>query len=245
MDRGATRVISVGGDGTVHEIVNSIYGKGVELGVVPLGTGNDFARTIGTPLDPEQAARVALTGRTSAIDLGQVDGEIFMNVAGVGYDAEVAAEANRMGMLINGQITYITSLLKMLVKYRCADVTIDIDGRAMSGRILLVAVGNGKYYGGGMKITPGAVIDDGVFEIVVAGDLTRLETLMTLPKVYTGRHIEHPKASTHTGRRVRIESRERLSVHADGEIVATTPVEFRILENALQVVRYAPGETGP
>lgn len=234
---GAKRIVSVGGDGTMHEVVNSIHGTGVELAVVPTGTGNDFARTADIPLDPFEAASLALRGTAKPIDLGSVCGEVFVNVAGVGFDAEVANDTNNRNLIINGTITYLVSVLTMLRRYRCAEVRLAIDGQEIRQRVLLVAVGNGKFYGGGMKIAPGAIIDDGLFDIVVAGDLTKFETIVTLPKVYSGRHIEHPKASLYRGKRITIESNEKLFVHADGEIVGTTPATFEVLRSALKVVR--------
>ncbi|MDP2859883.1 MAG: diacylglycerol kinase family lipid kinase [Bacillota bacterium] len=237
LEMGATRVVSVGGDGTIHEVVNVLFGRGVEFGIVPLGRGNDFARTVGIPADPVEAARAAIEGAASPIDLGQANGEVFINVAGLGFDAEVAAEANRIGMFINGTITYFASVFTMLHKYSCQDVTITIDGKTWDQRILLLAVGNGKYYGGGMKITPDAVVDDGLLDIVVAGDMTRLETVLTLPKVYSGAHVHHPKASTYRGKEVTVTSKNTLSVHAEGEIISSTPVTFKVLAGALRLVR--------
>jgi diacylglycerol kinase (ATP) len=167
--------------------------------------------------------------------------QVFINVAGVGYDAEVTANVDKMGMLINGQVTYIAALLKTLVNYRCANVTVTIDNATFDTRILLLAVGNGKYYGGGMKIVPDAVPDDGVFDIVMAVDFSVLETLLTLPKVYSGKHVDHPKARLFKGRSVTVVSRENpLSVQADGEAVGTTPATFRILADAIRVVRPFP-----
>jgi len=238
---GATRVVSVGGDGTIHEIADVLFGRDVELGIVPLGRGNDFARTVGISTDPVEATRVAFEGTAKAIDLGQANGEVFINVAGLGFDAEVAAEANRIGMIINGTVTYFASVFTMLRKFRCQDVTITIDGKSWDQRILLLAVGNGKYYGGGMKITPGAVVDDGLLDIVVAGDMTRLETILTLPKVYSGAHIHHPKASTYRGKEVTVTSNNSLSVHAEGEIISKTPVTFKVLAGALRLVRQPAG----
>ncbi len=234
---GATRVVSVGGDGTIHEIANVLFGRDAELGIVPLGRGNDFARTVGIPADPREAARLALEGPSRPIDLGQANGEVFINVAGLGFDAEVAAEANRLGMIVNGTVTYFASVFTTLRRYSCQDVTISIDGKSWDQRILLLAVGNGKYYGGGMKITPDAVVDDGLLDIVIAGDMTRLETIMVLPKVYSGAHIHHPKASTYRGKEVTVTSSTSLNVHAEGEIISKTPVTFKVLAGALRLVR--------
>jgi len=238
---GATRVVSVGGDGTIHEIANVLFGRDVELGIVPLGRGNDFARTVGIPTDPREAARLALEGQAEPIDLGQANGEIFINVAGLGFDAEVAAEANRIGMIVNGTVTYFASVFTTLRQYSCQDVTISIDGKSWDQRILLLAVGNGKYYGGGMQITPDAVVDDGLLDIVIAGDMTRMETILVLPKVYSGAHIHHPKASTYRGKEVTVTSKNSLNVHAEGEIISKTPVTFKVLAGALRLVRQPAG----
>ncbi len=239
---GYTRIVAVGGDGTVHEVLNGLMEAGpqllarVGLGVVPAGSGNDFARNLGIPAQPQALADRLTGGTWGRVDVGLVNGRYFGNVAGVGFDAEVAALANRLPKYLPGTLTYLGGALAMLARYRNARVSLVLDGTPLERRVLLVAVGNGACYAGGMIICPGARMDDGRFRVVVAGDLTRLEVLRVLPTIYRGGHMGHPKVEAFDAAEVVISADRRLFVQADGEIVGTTPARLRILPRALQVM---------
>ena len=242
---GYARIVAVGGDGTVHEALNGLMAlsaplrQRVAFGVVPAGSGNDFARNAGIPTDPGALAALLAGGPAAAADVGVVDGHYFANVAGVGFDAEVARQANRLPKFVPGPLTYLISALWVLSRYRNAAVRVELDGRVLERRVLLVAVGNGAGYAGGMRICPGARMDDGIFRVVVAGDLSRAGVLTTLPKVFSGRHVEHPLVEVYDARRVRIEAERPLAVQADGEIVATTPATLEMVPAAIRVVGLA------
>jgi len=170
LERGFERLVVVGGDGTLHETVNGTGpgpGHG-HLGIIPTGTGSDFPRTLGIPLTPLEAARVLLSGRVREVDLGKVNDRYFVNVAGVGFDAEVAAAVNREFKFLRGAPAYLAAVLKVLATYRNAPVTLDLDGQRHQGKILLAAVGNARYYGSGLRIVPEAQVDDGLFHLCVA-----------------------------------------------------------------------------
>lgn len=247
-EEGYGRIIAVGGDGTVHEVVNGMAGSGSLLGIIPTGTGNDFARTLSIPRRPSEAARTVVAGHTATVDLGCItaaggSGETreryFAGVAGIGFDAEVAAEVNRnrrRSWAGYGTLPYVLCLLRVLFSYRNAPVSLSLDGRTREAAVLLVAVGNGRAYGGGMRITPLADATDGLFDVCAAGDVGKLEVLLLIPRVYTGRHIHHPKVSYQRAGRVEIECRRPLAVHADGEVVGTTPAAFTLIPRGLRVI---------
>lgn len=234
-------VAAVGGDGTVHEILNGILGPSVAprpaLALVPGGTGNDFARGVGIPKDMITAARLLLDGaRRRWVDVGQVNDRYYGTISGVGFDAEVAAEVNRWSKWVAGTIVYTAGILKKLITYRCAPSRITIDGATFELPMFLLAAANTPWYGGGMYMAPHARPDDGYLEVILARDLTKLETLAVLPKVFSGDHLKHPKVSHRQAREIRVESDVPLAIHADGETVGRVPAVFRVLPQALEVV---------
>ncbi|MHB0884800.1 MAG: diacylglycerol/lipid kinase family protein [Bacillota bacterium] len=235
VSRGFQRVIALGGDGTVHETVNGLALSPIVLGVIPAGTGNDFAKTLALPRNPAQALAAIDSGRVRRIDLARANDRYYMNVAGVGFDAEVAGEANRIPKYIKGAFGYVVSIFRVLPRYSPVSLRIDLDGRILEQPCLLVSAGNGRYYGGGLKICPEAIPDDGLLDVIVGGDLGKAETLAVLPRVFVGTHITHPKVKTYRAVKVRIESPVPLLVQADGEIIGQTPVTFELIPGALAV----------
>ncbi|MCL6580509.1 MAG: diacylglycerol kinase family lipid kinase [Firmicutes bacterium] len=238
-DAGYSRVIGVGGDGTIQEVVNGLVDRAghcpVPLGIVPGGTGNDFRKSLGYPSDPEGALEVALRGVERSLDLGRANGRYFLNVAGVGFDAEVAGYLNRKPKRLPGFLTYLYGILVMLVRYRPAEMTIDSGDRVIRRKCLLVSVANGPVHAGGVRICPDARPDDALFDICVAGDVGRLETLILLPQTFSGRHTRHPKIEIYRARKVRIDSEAPLVVQGDGEVFGRVPVEFEVVPGALRV----------
>lgn len=245
---GFDRVVAVGGDGTLAEVASGLLGSGTgtSLAFVPTGAGCDFARTVGVPSDVAAAAELALTGAAAPADLGTVGGTAFLNVAGVGFDAEVAAEDQRLRDRYHstGTVPYIRAVLHVLWGYRSREMHIEIDGQPYDGRFLLVAVANAQYYGGGMRIVPSARLDDGMLDILLAGDYTVAQTLALLPRVYSGGHLSSPKIRVVRGRKLTIEAHPAASVHRDGELAGETPVEFGIVPSALSLV-YGPKPAVP
>ncbi|WP_324716251.1 YegS/Rv2252/BmrU family lipid kinase [Carboxydochorda subterranea] len=247
---GYDRIVAVGGDGTVHEAINGLMGlkpeilNRVSFGVVPAGSGNDFSRNLGIPTDVGALATLLASGSSGLADVGTVNGHYFANVAGVGFDAEVARMANRVPKLVPGTLTYVTCALAQLAVYRNAAVRLTLDGQVLERRALLVAVGNGARYAGGMTICPGARMDDGVFRVVVAGDLSRAQVLQVLPQVFPGRHVAHPLVEVWDAREVHVEADRPLSIQADGEVIGTVPATFRLLPRALPVIGLRTPEPG-
>jgi diacylglycerol kinase (ATP) len=249
LDDGFRTIVAVGGDGTVNEVVNGLVVEGsvapeVVLGIIPWGTGADFARMLGISRDYMEACRHLLRCEPRPVDLGEVtcvrEGReverYFINAAGLGFDGEVADLVNRFPKALGGTITYLTCLLIGLVTYRNKNVEFSFDGQHVRGRVNSVVVCNGCYFGGGMFIAPGAAFDDGLFYVVILGNLNKLEVVMNVPRVYKGTHLTHPKVSHFSAKEVHVEARERMFLQAEGELIGEAPATFRIIPRALNVL---------
>jgi len=248
LQEGFCYFISVGGDGTVNEVVNGLVVDGrvnpqVVLSIIPGGTGSDFIRVLGISRDPTQAVQTALGHSTRRVDIGEIrctlDGKpitrYFVNVAGLGFDSEVSVRVNRMSKRVSGTLPYLTSLALTLFVYQNKDVELTYDGQTMRGRYNSVIVCNGQYFGGGMWIGPKAAADDGVFDIVILKDLNKLEFLANVPRVYKGTHLSHPKVATFQAKEAHVEARQRMYIQAEGELVGEAPATVRILPGALNL----------
>jgi diacylglycerol kinase (ATP) len=223
----------------VNEIANGIAGLDVELAVIPRGTGWDFVRTYGIPRRFDDAVKVALEGRTREIDLGRAnyrEGELlFANIASAGMSGAIARRANESSKALGGKVSYAWSTVTVFARWRNGEVRVTVDGEQRSGRMHDVIVANGRYFGGGMMICPGAEQDDGLFDVLLIGDLSKRDLLLTLPKTYRGRHLPHPKAELLRGKTVEVDAPEPLPVELDGEQPGTTPVRFEVVPGALRL----------
>ncbi|HEY3249312.1 MAG TPA: diacylglycerol kinase family protein [bacterium] len=239
-------VVSVGGDGTNHEVVNGLLRADAPtppaLGLIPAGTANDLARCLRVPFDPAAAARLLLNGARRRIDIGQVNDRFYATISGVGFDAEVARLVNHWPRYVGGTLLYIAGIVTMLVRFSPVESEITIDGRSQTAKMFLLAAANTNWYAGGMFMAPHARIDDGLLAVVWAEDLGKAETLAVLPKLFSGAHLKHPKVFHTTAREVQVTSATPLAIHADGESVGTVPAHFRIIPLALEVI--APGVAG-
>lgn len=238
--RGYDIVVAAGGDGTVHEVVNGLMAAEETarpaLAIIPGGTGNDFARAVGVSKDPLTAGRLLLSGVRRRVDIGQVNERYFASIAGVGFDAEVAHKVNTWPKWIGGTTVYLAAILRMLATFSPVPATVTLDGQAHAVPMFLLAAANSPWYAGGMYMAPPARLDDGMLEVILAGDLTKLETLRVLPKVFSGEHLKHPKVSHTSAREIRVESEIPLWIHADGETVGRAPAVFRVIPRALDVI---------
>jgi diacylglycerol kinase (ATP) len=249
LDDGFRTIVAVGGDGTVNEVINGLVDEGsvdpeVVLGIIPWGTGADFARTAGIPRDYAAACRHLLRSETRSIDLGKItclcEGQeverYFINAAGLGFDGEVSEIVNRFPKVLGGTLTYLTCLFIGLVTYRNKNIALSFDGQPVRGRVNSVVVCNGCYFGGGMFIAPGAAFDDGLFNVVILGNLNKLEVVMNVPRIYKGTHLTHPKVSHFAAKEVHVEAQERMFLQAEGELIGEAPATFRIIPRALKVL---------
>jgi YegS/Rv2252/BmrU family lipid kinase len=238
-------VVAVGGDGTVNEVVAGLVDETgsarATLGLVMTGRGGDVCRNFGVEADPARAVRRLVDGTDVHVDIGVAEwagrpGRPFVNAAGAGFDAVVARRAADTGG--SGTWPYVRAVLASLLDHRPVAATIRVDGAvAWTGRLTAAVVANGAHYGGGMKIAPAAQPDDGRLELVVLGDLGRLELVRWLPAVYRGRHMAHPAVTTRPARVVTIETVTPVPVHLDGEVAGTTPVRLAVRPGALRLRR--------
>ncbi len=318
-------VAAAGGDGTLSEVLNGVVGTSAKLGVIPLGTGNDFARCIGIGKDITLAIETLFLGESRLIDIGRAtfaqdgnfdlasnfsetlfsgdepqqpnpfeinepkrvrffDGEresgqdasepepeteieevrsprisrkiitplepllpiesseykhpatnrFFLNISGCGIDAEVAERVNVGYRFLSGTSAYLAALMQSLFRYRATNLTLTLDGEERQERAMFCCIANATSYGGGMRVTPDALIDDGLFDICLLKEAGRLEFLRAFPKVYAGKHKTHPKVEILQARHVIIESEPPLPVLIDGDVIGMTPVEFEIVPSAIE-----------
>ena len=243
---GASLLVVVGGDGSVNEVVNGLADvrSPPSVAILPRGTGWDFVRTFGIPRRVEEAARVALGGVERTIDLGAVsyrswDGEerraVFANVASAGMSGAIAQRANETSKALGGKASYLWATFAVFARWSATDVTVTVDSESREARMFDVIVANGRFFGGGMKMCPQAEPDDGVFDVLTIGDVTKRDLAVTMPKIYRGTHLPHPKAELLRGRAVSVASEAPIPIELDGEQPGTTPASFEVLPRALRV----------
>ncbi len=240
VSQGVDTVVVVGGDGMVHLGVNLCAGTSSRLVVVAAGTGNDFARNLGLPLHDARAATALLAdGHTRQIDLGRVTHGVagekwFGGVLGAGFDAVVNSRAQRMTWP-RGQMRYTLAVLRELPVFRPIPYAVELDGRRIETRAMLVAVANTTSFGGGMRVCPDADVADGWFDVLIVHALSIPTFLRVFPKVYSGTHTTHPAVEIHRARRVRLEA-SGIHSQADGETFAVLPIDAEVVPGALNVV---------
>jgi diacylglycerol kinase (ATP) len=230
----------------VNEVVNGLVGaERAELAVIPRGTGGDFVRTFGIPSKLEDAVRVALARKARTIDVGRATYDTwtgppgqayFANIASAGMSGAVAKrtdEATRAPF--GGKAAYLWSTLAVFAGWRNTQIHVTVDAETRSGPMFDVIVANCRYLAGGMKITPEAEPDDGLFDVLLIGDISKLDLALTMPKIYRGTHLPHPKAELLRGASVVVEAAQPLPVELDGEQPGTTPVRFDVVPRALRL----------
>jgi len=235
---GKCRIYSVGGDGTVNEIVNGIAGTESSLGVIPTGSGNDFIRSFQLKCDIKDMLINTINGQEKSIDLAKVNDKYFINISSIGFDANVVFNADKFKKVpgVTGSMAYLISIVYTIFKKKVCNISIDIDGKSMELKLLLAAVANGKYYGGGIIPTPDAKLDDGLFDICLVTEMSRMKILSLFPKYVKGLHAQLKQVSFYKGKKIRIVSEEDLCLNIDGEIFTAQTINFNILENAIKVI---------
>jgi YegS/Rv2252/BmrU family lipid kinase len=252
LNNGYQTIMAVGGDGTVNEIVNGFFydgeliNKEAVLLVFSQGTGSDYIKSLGlnknveTVIDTykEYERKWVDIGKMKYLDFDQKPVErYFVNEADVGIGGETVEYVNRSSKVFGGLLTYLFGAIRTVLKYENKDMELKVDGKVIKdGMTNSVMVSLGKYFAGGMPIAPQAVIDDGLFDIIILGNLTKIETLLNLYRAYKGTHIDYHKIDYLKGEKVSIQSSDRVLIDVDGESAGMLPVEFKILKRALPVL---------
>jgi diacylglycerol kinase (ATP) len=231
-------VVAVGGDGTVHEVAAACVGNDRVLGVLPVGSGNDYVKALGVGTDLGRALEVLVGGRVHAVDAGEVNGVRFNNGLGIGFDAEVAAGVAKAPAYLEGTGRYLWSVGRLLWGFRCHEATLRLDGRgAIEAETILVAVALGTTYGARFRLAPEARLDDGLFDVVWSEEVSRAEVLRLIPAALGDTLLRHPKVHLARAREVEIELAEEVPAHVDGETLEPTRgFRARVLPGALRVV---------
>lgn len=246
--RGYELVVSVGGDGTVNEVVNGLYDTGsiaeIMLGIIGTGTGGDYIRTVGIPRAHLEACQCLKKPQKRAVDVGVmeylsggvVERRLFVNFAGLGFDAEIVRTTTLQYKALNATASYLAGLLSTLLFYKNKAVTLLVDGETIEEKVCTVLLNNGKYGGGGMFAAPGADLSDGLLDVLIIGDLSKPDLLWSLPRVYRGTHLTHPKVTLKKAREIEISSDAPVSLQADGELLGGLPARCYVLPALLNVV---------
>jgi diacylglycerol kinase (ATP) len=233
---GYDRVVVCGGDGTVNLAIREFdLAKGT-LAIVPTGSGDDFAKVMGIPRNVRSACDVAIGGAIREVDVALANGIRYLGVAGLGFDSEVADFANRNVRFLRGSAVYLYAILRVLPRFTPRPVQIRTESGTRSESIMFAAVGNTRQYGGGIRITPDAAVDDGLLDLCIVHETTRMELLKTLPKAYTGAHVKSAFVEMARGRAFHFSSDTAMAVYADGEPLTRTPVSFGLADGRLRVV---------
>jgi diacylglycerol kinase (ATP) len=243
-------IVCVGGDGTLNEVVNGLATEdggiepGTVLGIIPNGTATDFAKGAGIPLSQDAALQHLLAGEQMEVDVGRIrfaDGRVrlFLNAVGAGFDAEVAGRAQEVRGAISSIPAHLVGFASALAAYQNKHIAITFGGEDNEPARFLantIVAANGPSYAGVLRLAPAARLDDGLLDVVVVGDLDRIELLVNLPRVFAGTHLGHEKVAIYQVPSLMLESDEEALVHADGDVVGHLPARVDVLPRALRLI---------
>lgn len=229
-------IIAAGGDGTVNEIANGISGSGAALALYPIGSGNDFARALGYPRRRRDVPRFVRDARRRLIDVGEINGRVFVNSAGVGIDGHVAQRIAATSRVAGKTLGYFAGSLVGIATYRPQPMRVTVDGEVHTGRFLMVVAANGTHFGSGMHVAPEASLDDGQFDVLLAGDLSPWASLVALGKLYRGTHVDGKTIVMKRARALEIELDRPLRAQVDGETAVGQRFSMRVRPGALEVL---------
>ncbi|MDD3852744.1 MAG: diacylglycerol kinase family lipid kinase [Syntrophomonadaceae bacterium] len=250
---GYEHIIAVGGDGTLNEVVNGFFddqgvfiNESARLSMIPMGTGGDFARLMQMSNQPENIVRLFLKPQTVSCDLvratftnwqGEPASRYFINIADVGLGSDTVFRVNRNSKLMGGPLSFLVGAVTSIIAFKNLYLKVNIDNRNVyAGDSCLAAIGNGQYFGGGMKVTPRAVINDGWLDIVVVEGLGKLELMRNIIPIRKGEHLKNPRVHYHTGKKVIIESQDNLYFEMDGETPGRGNLIFEVLPAAMNLI---------
>ncbi len=237
-DEEPCRIYSVGGDGTLNEVLNGMAGSSSSLGVIPSGSGNDFIKSIIGDTIPDNILASTIEGSERLIDYARVNDKYFVNISSVGFDAEVAYQTGHFKKLplISGKLAYVLGILSTIVICKNHHMELILDNETISGKSLLIAAGIGKYYGGGIYALPGAEIDDGLFDVCHVDAVSRLNILRLFPKYMKGLHSTIKGVHLYKSRKVEIRAERPIPMNRDGEIILTDSAVFEIFPRSLSFI---------
>lgn len=235
-EKGFERIVAVGGDGTVNDVLNGIAGTSSALGVIPGGSGNDFIRSINKHKEIKKIINDNIYGKILKSDIGICNGKYFINVASSGFDAQVVIETEKAKKIFSGSLAYIAAVIKTIFMYKGRKANIRIDDFILTENTLLVAVANGKYYGGGMLPAPRAELDDGYFDVCHIKQVGKAKMLVLFPRFIKGKHENIKEVSVFKGKKIVIDSNEELPVNLDGETFYSSQISFEILPKGINII---------
>ena len=237
-DEGAAVVAAFGGDGTVGDVARGIFGSESTLGVLPVGTGNDYARNLGIPLDLPEAVRTILTGTVRYVDVGIMNGTPFINNAGLGFDAQVMVTMNRSIRFARGKPAFTLAVLKTAATFQPFTLTIQCDDEPpVTEKAIMVSMLNGQMYGAGMKAAPLAEMDDGMVDVVIVKAMPKPQLLLEVfPRLTAGTHAGHKAIIMKKARRVQIQTIPAQPLNMDGDVSGITPAVVEMRSRALKVL---------
>jgi YegS/Rv2252/BmrU family lipid kinase len=248
--RGRKLVVALGGDGTISEVADGLVAAGgeTEMGIIPRGTGGDFRRSLGIENELFSAAEHVRKSKARQVDVGRVtftthdgsqDSRHFLNVTSVGFSSVVARRANQGSKRLGGRVSFLSAVVSSLLSYDNAEVNVSVDGgEARRMTLLLAAVGNGRFFGGGMKICPDAILDDGYFDLVMVGDLGRLAVLAKIRRIYSGNHLSMKEVRSVRCRHLHLapaDPKTEIPLEIDGETPGRLPAKFELISGALRL----------
>ena len=228
-------VVALGGDGLLRPLAGALKGTDSALAIIPGGRGNDFARVLGIPTDPEEAARIAVEGGERLLDIANVEGTPYLGIASFGFDSECNRIANET-KLIKGNAVYLYSALRVLATWKPATFTVTVDGERHAITGYSVAVGNSKAFGGGMFVLPHAVLDDGKLDVMLVKDSPKRKYVSGLAKAFKGTHINSPYVQFLRGEEIEVSADRPFVIYADGDPIGATPAIMRVERQCLRVI---------
>ena len=225
---------AMGGDGLTGAVAGEVRGTDGALGIVPGGRGNDFARKLGIPDDPEAAVQALVAGTERIVDVAEADGRVYVGIASAGLDSDVQVIANSTRLKL-GNLVYLYGTLRALLSWKPARWTVTLDGERREFSGYSVAVANSGVFGGGMYLVPGASLDDGRLDVVLCGESSRRHYLAGLPRVFKGTHVDDPALEFLTAREVTFSADRPFTAYADGDPLVDLPATIRIVPRSLRV----------
>jgi YegS/Rv2252/BmrU family lipid kinase len=228
-------VAALGGDGLLRPLAGALKGTGSALAIIPGGRGNDFARVLGIPTDPEEAARIAVEGEERLLDVANVEGTPYLGIASFGFDSDANRIANE-AKLVKGNAVYVYAALRALTTWKPATFTVKVDGEPHEISGYCVAVGNSKAYGGGMFVFPHAELDDGKLDVMLIKRSSKLRFLRELPKVFKGTHVGSQYLEFFRGEEIEVSASRPFVIYADGDPIGATPAILRVEPRCLRVI---------